>query len=288
MFYLFIASFIWAFSFGLIKGKLTDLDPNLVSFLRIIISFLIFLPFLKLKKVKDKKLFIHLIMIGAVQFGLMYVAYIYAFQFLKAYEVALFTILTPLYVTVLNDFMNKRFDYVALLSAIVAIIGAGVIVYSKLGHMELVTGILLVQLSNICFASGQIYYKKVMSKQTSVLSADIFAVMYFGALLITGFFALSSVTWSTVSISNSQIMAILYLGAIASGLGFYFWNMGAIRSKIPTLAVMNNAKIPIAVLCSIFIFGEKADWMRLLLGGGLMVASVMISEKKGPSMRQPL
>ena len=74
-------------------------------------------------------------------------------------------------------------------------------------------------------------------------------------------------------------MSLLYLGVVASGLGFYLWNVGITKSKIATIAVMNNAKIPIAVLCSIFIFSENADWMRLAIGGSLMIISVVISEK---------
>ena len=42
---------------------------------------------------------------------------------------------------------------------------------------------------------------------------------------------------------------------------------------------MNNAKIPLAVLCAIFIFGEYASWVRLLIGGGVMLVSVIISDE---------
>ena len=279
MFYLLIASFIWAFSFGLIKGKLTNLDPNLVSFLRILISFLIFIPVLKLKKVKSPKLLVHLLLIGAIQFGFMYIAYIHSFRYLKAYEVALFTILTPIYVTIINDFFNKRFDYMALISALVAIIGAGIIVYSRFGYMDFIGGVIVLQLSNICFAVGQIYYKKIMTKHTKIQSSDIFAIMYLGALIVTGTFTMATVKWNTVSINNSQLMSLLYLGMISSGLCFYLWNVGIMKSKMATVAVMNNAKIPLAVLCSIFIFSENADWMRLAIGGSFMIISVVISEK---------
>ena len=284
MFYLLIASIIWGFSFGLIKEELTDLDPNFVSFVRILISLLIFLPVMRLKKIKNPKLTLHLLVIGAIQFGLMYVAYIYAFQFLKAYEVALFTILTPVYVTIINDMLNKRFDHIAFISAVVAITGTGVIVYNKLDSADFLTGVMMVQLSNLCFASGQVYYKRIMAKHSSIKSSDVFALMCMGALAITGIFTFSSVDFSIISVTNSQIMTLLYLGVIASGLGFYLWNVGTIKSKVSTLAVMNNAKIPLAVLISILAFGESANWKRLLIGGGLMIISVIIRENKSELM----
>jgi len=43
MLWLLIVSFIWAFSFGLIKTQLTGLDSALVSFIRLLISFFVFL-----------------------------------------------------------------------------------------------------------------------------------------------------------------------------------------------------------------------------------------------------
>ncbi|HBA92554.1 MAG TPA: EamA family transporter, partial [Anaerolineaceae bacterium] len=90
MIYLLVVSLIWAFSFGLIKGQLTGLDANFVAAARLVISLAVFLPFLRLRNVPGR-LRLRLILTGAVQYGLMYIAYTYAFQYLQAYEVALFT-----------------------------------------------------------------------------------------------------------------------------------------------------------------------------------------------------
>lgn len=283
MIYLLITSLVWAFSFGLIKNQLSGLDPNLVAFLRLFISFIIFVPFLNFKKLKhqyrNKSLTIHLLAIGAIQFGLMYSTYIYAFQFLKAYEVALFTIFTPIYVTLINDFVNKKgLDFAAILSSILAVVGAGVIVFKRMNDDMFLTGILLVQASNLCFAAGQIYYKNLMSKLPEVHNSEIFAIPYLGGFAVTLVFALGSVKWTGLTISTSQLGAIIYLGLIASGLCFFLWNKGATMVEASTLAVMNNAKIPLAVLCSIFIFGESADWIRVVIGGGIMLFSVFVSD----------
>ena len=284
MIYLVITSLIWAFSFGLIKNQLSGLDANLVAFLRLFISFMIFVPFLNTKKLKhqykNKSIIFHLLAVGAIQFGLMYSTYIYSFQFLKAYEVALFTILTPIYVTLINDFVNKKgIDLTAALSALLAVVGAGVIVFKRMGDDMFLTGILLVQASNLCFAAGQIYYKNLMSKLSDVHNSEIFAIPYLGGFAITLLFALGSVKWTGLTMSTTQLGAIVYLGMIASGLCFFLWNKGATVVKASTLAVMNNAKIPLAVLCSIFIFGESVDWLRVIIGGGIMLFSVFVSDK---------
>lgn len=285
MTYLLMTSLIWAFSFGLIKNQLTGLDANLVSFLRLFISLLVFIPFLNLKKLKikhkNKSIVFHLLIIGAIQFGLMYSTYIYSFQFLKAYEVALFTILTPIYVTFVNDLLNKKgIDLVAALSAILAVLGAGVIVYRRLGDDLFVTGVVLVQISNLCFAVGQIYYRNLMQKLPEVSHSEIFAIPYLGGALITLIFSFTTANWNTVVINSSQLFTIVYLGLVASGIGFFLWNKGTTLVKTSTLAVMNNVKIPLAVLCAILIFGESTNWARLLIGGGIMLFSVIISDEE--------
>src|SRR5512133_3881108 len=100
MLYLFAASLIWAFSFGLIKGNLAGVDPAFVSFVRMGVSFVLFVPFIRTKTVSTR-LTLQLLIVGAVQYGLMYLFYIRSYQSLEAYQVALFTVFTPLYVTLI-------------------------------------------------------------------------------------------------------------------------------------------------------------------------------------------
>jgi drug/metabolite transporter (DMT)-like permease len=102
MIYLLVVSIIWSLSFSLIKGNLTEVDPYFVSFSRLLISFIVFLPFIRIRRVKYSYL-IHLLVIGALQYGLMYTAYINAYQYLKAYEIAVLTIFTPLFVVLIYD-----------------------------------------------------------------------------------------------------------------------------------------------------------------------------------------
>jgi hypothetical protein len=40
---------------------------------------------------------------------------------------------------------------------------------------------------------------------------------------------------------------------------------------------MNNGYIPMAVIASIVLFSEEADLVRLIIGGGLILLSVVVS-----------
>ncbi len=66
---------------------------------------------------------------------------------------------------------------------------------------------------------------------------------------------------------------------ISSGACFFWWNLGASRVNAGTLAVFNNAKVPLGVACSLLFFGEHADLPRLLVGGVLMAAALWVAER---------
>ena len=102
--YLAVVSIIWALSFGLIGQALSDVDPFFAAAVRLGIAGLVFLPFLRWSKIPNGSHF-KLIGCGAVQFGIMYVCYMKAYQFApgQSHLVALFSILTPLYVVLIND-----------------------------------------------------------------------------------------------------------------------------------------------------------------------------------------
>jgi drug/metabolite transporter (DMT)-like permease len=277
MVYLLIVSLIWAFSFGLIKGNLTNVDSNFVAFARLFISFLIFLPFIKLNSVNNG-VKIKLLLVGAIQYGLMYISYLYAFQFLKAYEIVLFTIFTPIYVVAINDFIQKKIHICFYLTSLLAILGAAIIVWQNISSDNFLFGFLLMQISNIAFAFGQIYYKKFMSQLPNKKDTTVFALLYFGGFLTALIFSLFTTDFRTISLTNNEIMTILYLGIIASGVGFFLWNYGARKTNAGSLAIFNNLKIPIGIFVSILFFKESVDLLNLLFGGLIVTIALGINE----------
>jgi carboxylate/amino acid/amine transporter len=277
MVYLLLVSLAWAFSFGLIKGNLTGVDSNFVSFARMFVSLLVFLPFIRLHKV-GRKLGLKLALTGMLQFGVMYIAYIAAFKTLQAYEVALFTIFTPIYVTLLEDALNKKFNPLYLLIALLAVAGTWVIKSGDIQSPGFLTGFLLVQVSNLCFAFGQVYYRRLMAKNPEVSDRQVFGLLYIGAVAVTLAASLVFTPLSSIQLSAKQIWTLVYLGAIASGVCFFFWNIGARKVNMGTLAIFNDLKIPLAVVVSLVFFGEKTNLPALLTGGTIMIAALVLNE----------
>lgn len=277
MFYLLLVSIIWGFSFGLIKTNLTTINPILVTGLRLLVACFVFLPFLKLRKV-DKKTLLPLLAIGSIQFGLMYIFYNWSFQFLKAFEVALFTIFTPFYVVVINNIIERKWNHFYLVTSILAIIGTGIIVHTGFNRPGMIAGFMIVQLSNICFSVGQVLYRRIMLLNGSIKDIEIFAIPYFGGFLTAAVVSMALVDWSKIIITSTQWWNLLYLGALASGLGFFLWNYGARRTNIGALAIFNNLKIPLAITVSLIFFHEQADLPSLLLGGLIVLGSLLLNE----------
>lgn len=277
MVYLFLVSIIWAFSFGLIKTNLTSLHPIVVTGLRLFIATLVFLPFLRMHKIPGKTRW-SLFIIGGIQFGLMYIFYNISFQYLKAFEVALFTIFTPLFVTVVSNVIERKWNNPYLLTSILAIIGTAIIVHTGFSRPGMILGFVMVQLSNLCFAIGQVYYRRTMIKAGNVKDMEIFALPYLGGFVAALIVSVFYVNFSEIRITTSQWLNLIYLGALASGLGFFMWNYGARRTNIGALAIFNNLKIPLSITVSLIFFHEKTDIQSLLIGGSIVIVSLVINQ----------
>jgi carboxylate/amino acid/amine transporter len=277
MWILLLVSIAWGFSFGLIKGNLSGVDSNFVSFARMLLSLIVFLPLIKFKKI-DKSLFWRLFTAGGLQFGVMYIAYIGSFRYLKAYEVALFTIFTPIYVTLINDAMNKKFKPVYLLTAFLAVAGTWVIEQSQILSADVLKGFLLVQVSNLAFAFGQIYYRRIMTGRVELKDHDAFGVLYLGAAAITALATLVFTPLKTLTLNAVEIWTLVYLGIFASGICFFLWNLGARQVDAGALAIFNDMKIPLAVAISLLVFGEKTNLLNLIIGGAIVVVSLIFNE----------
>jgi drug/metabolite transporter (DMT)-like permease len=219
--------------------------------------------------------------IGALQFGLMYLLYITSFHWLRSSEVALFTIFTPLFVTLISDLLERRMSWIFLATALLAVLGTGICVWSGLARAGIFKGFLLMQGANLCFALGQLLYRRLVPT-TGKRDQELMGLLYLGAAVVAVAVAMPSVQWDRViSMSLHQLVVLTYLGVVASGLGFFLFNAGARRTDIGTLAIFNNMKIPLAILASGLVFQEAVDWPRLALGGAVIACALGLNGLAG-------
>jgi drug/metabolite transporter (DMT)-like permease len=283
MLYLALVSVIWAFSFGLIGSALSGVDSFLVATLRLGAASILFLPFLRLKDIGSIDRF-RLIIYGAIQFGLMYACYMRAYQFIPSHLVAIFSILTPVYVVLIHDLRRRTFSKHYLWIAILSVLGAASIKAKTVPSGDIWMGFGLMQAAGIAFAFGQVAYRDWKRANPQVPDRSVFALLSLGGVFSVGCFSLMLTDFQAVELTTDHWKAILYLGCVASGLGFFLWNKGASVSNPGTLAAFNNAVVPLAVLFSLFIFGEAdsldtESLVRLVLGAGLIGTALFLGQR---------
>ena len=283
MIYLAIVSLLWAFSFGLIGNALSGVDSFFTATVRLGCATLLFLPFLRTKEIVrvDR---LRLVLIGAVQFGVMYACYMRAFQYLPSHLVAIFSILTPLYVVILHDLRQRTFSSRYLVAALLSVLGAAAIKAKTIPTGDFWIGFGLMQAAGIAFAYGQIAYRDWKHGNPQTKDRSVFALLAMGGTTCAGIAGALLSDWSTLEVKPDQWKTIFYLGFVASGVGFFLWNKGASKSNPGTLAAFNNAVVPLAVLCSLFIFGESQSMdlengIRLALGSALILGALVVSQR---------
>lgn len=275
--YLVFVTLLWAFSFSLIGEYLAgQVDSYFAVLTRVLIAGLVFLPLTRWHGVAPafKR---GMLLIGALQFGVTYVCLYLSFSVLTVPEVLLFTILTPLHVTLIEDAFNRRFNPWALLAALVAVAGAAIIRYDQLGT-DFYVGFFLLQIANFTFAAGQVFYKHLLVRHPSdIPQYRRFGYFYLGALAVALPAFLLFGNAARLPTSAIQWWVLVWLGMVASGLGLYWWNKGASLVDGGTLAVMNNALVPAGLLVNLLLWNRDADLWRLSLGGAVIASSLLLT-----------
>ncbi|MCV9879058.1 carboxylate/amino acid/amine transporter [Brenneria izbisi] len=273
-----ITTILWAFSFSLIGEYLAgQVDSWFSVLMRVGLAALVFLPFLRWRGYAPRVLFLYLL-VGACQLGIMYLFVFQAYLYLTVPEFLLFTVMTPLYVTLIYDLLRRerlRWGYV--FSALLAVLGAAVIRYDEISP-HFVWGLILVQAANIFFAIGQVGYKRLMEVHP-MPQHTAFSWFYLGAL------AVSVIAWllfgnpDKLPTTSLQWGILVWLGVAASGLGYFMWNYGATQVDAGTLGIMNNFHVPAALLVNLAIWQEKPHWPSFIIGALIIMSSLWVHRR---------
>ena len=276
--YLIAVTLLWAFSFSLIGEYLAgQVDSYFAVLTRILLSCVLFLPLLRPHKL-PAGMAPGLLMIGASQFGITYICLYLSLELLTVPEVLLFTIFTPLYIALIDNALRRQFSLGPVIATLIAVIGAGIIRYDGLSD-DYVKGFLLLQLANLAFAAGQVGYAHLIRRCGADSSQQWsgFGLFFIGALLVALPAWLLLGDHRRLPSTSLQWGVLGWLGLVASGLGFFFWNRGATQVDAGTLGIMNNALIPAGLLVNLIIWNQQADLLRLALGGAVIGFSLWLN-----------
>ncbi|AAV81711.1 MAG TPA: EamA family transporter [Idiomarina loihiensis] len=279
---LILITLLWAASFSLIGVYLAgQVDGYLVVFIRMVLALITVLPLFRWRHLSPQNgqlpQLAKLAVIGAVQIGAMYLFLYHAFLYLSIAEVLLFTIFTPLYITLIDELIlnRKHLPLLWWIAAAVSVCGAAIIRYQPLSD-DFITGFFLIQAANACFAAGQVAYKRLPTGKTLEQSQQ-FAAFFFGASVIAGLGVLFFGDLTKMPTTNLQWGILLWLGIVASGLGYLGWNLSGKRVNTGQLATMNNALIPAGILVNVIFWEQSFDYTRLSIGALIIILAVWLA-----------
>ncbi len=277
--YLALVTVVWAVSFNLIGVVLAGkVDSDFAVLVRVALAALVFLPFLRWRGVPGF-LRAGTMVAGALQFGVTYLCLYRSFTYLSVAEVLLFTIFTPIYIRLIDDCFNRRFSLRAFATALLAEFGCWIIRHDAISQ-DYIAAFLILQLANFTFALGQVGYKYLVLRSANPLPQyRIFGYFFLGALLVALPSFLIFGNAARLPTTGVQWATLVWMGLIASALGFYLWNKGACLVDAGTLGTMNNMHIPVGLLLNLLVWNRGENLLRLVLGGAVITLAVWFSRQ---------
>lgn len=277
MYHLLAVNLIWSFSFSLIGQYLAgQVDSDFAVLVRVAIAALIFLPFMHWRGL-PARLLGGFWLAGALQFGITYLCLYRSFSVLSVPEVLLFTVLTPIYVTLLEDALVGRFNRWALFAAAVAVGGGILIRYQPLAG-EFLWGFVLLQIANATFAAGQVLCRRLLLQYRPALPLyRFFGHFFLGALVLVLPSFLIFGDPARLAQTAVQWGVLVWMGVFATALGMFWWVKGSTRVDAGLLAIMNELHVPLGLLVNLLIWNRDADLARIAAGGSVILASLWIN-----------
>lgn len=277
MSYLLIVNLIWSFSFSLIGQYLAgQVDSDFAVLARVAVAALVFLPFTVWRGL-PARLAAGFWLAGALQFGITYLCLYRSFSVLTVPEVLLFTVLTPIYVTLIEDALERRFNRWALFAAAVAV-GGGILIRWQPLAGEFLWGFVLLQIANATFAAGQVLCRHLLLHHPVELPLyRFFGHFFLGALVLVLPSFLLFGNPDKLPVTAMQWGVLLWMGLFATALGMFWWVKGSTRVDAGTLAVMNELHVPLGLLVNLLIWNRDADLAKIALGGSVILLSLAIN-----------
>ncbi|HLR17146.1 MAG TPA: carboxylate/amino acid/amine transporter [Alcanivoracaceae bacterium] len=278
--YLIIVTLLWALSFNFIGAFLANqVDSYFAVLTRVVLALAVFLPMTRFRAVPRAFMW-GVALCGALQFGVTYLGLYLSFNLLTVPEVLLFTVLTPLHITLINDALEKRFNPWALLAAALAVFGAVVIRAEPITE-DYLTGFVLLQVANASFAAGMVGYKHLVRRYPSSIPLhQRFGYFFLGALAVVLPAWLLLGDPQGVPQNTTQWGVLLWMGLLATALGQFWWNKGATMVSGGTLAVMNNVSVPLGILINVVFWQAELDAVRFAIGAALIVGSLLFIRRR--------
>ena len=190
---------------------------------------------------------------------------------------------SPLWVALFAAwFLNERLSRVGLIGLVVAFAGAAVVALSATTELRIALNAVAILGAAVCQALYIVLTKPLLGRYRPL---DITATTaWVGAVLALPFAA--RLPSQAVAASAESTLSIVYLGLIASALGFLLWTRALSDLPASVLSSALSLVPPLANLIAWWLLGEVPG-RGVLAGGGLVVIGVAMVVSRG-ARTQPI
>lgn len=275
-----VTSAIWGSTFVMIKGALADASPLIFLAMRFILAGLLLLAVLGRGRVDREAIFPGFIL-GLFLFGgglLQTRGLIYTTPSKSAFLTGFSVILVP----VIMIFHGRKTRSANLLGGVLGLFGIYLLVApSGMGAVN--KGDILTLAGAICFAVHIVLVGQYTKKFSFLHLVPV-------QILVVGLLSLAALPFEpdrTLHLTGRLVVAILVTAVLATGLAFSIQNWAQQYIPAAHTALIFTLEPVFAALFSWLITGEHLG-SRALLGSGLILAGMVISEIWGASMPSPV
>ena len=274
-----LATIIWGFGFVVVKESVNTIGPIYLVALRFTLAAVsLYLIFFKRIKFTDKRIVTDCIFLGALLFlG-------YAFQTIgavdttggkSAFLTAVYVLIVPFFSWILDK--NNRPDIYAIVSAILGIIGVGII--SLNGESGINIGDAMTLGCAVFYAVHMVFVEKLNKDRDAItttflqlVSVAVFAWLF--APIYDG-----QVSFETL-LNFDVIKSVLYLGLLSTMLAYILQNASQkVVSASNTALVLSLESVFGALFSAIFLPNENLSF-KMIFGAVILTFSIIMAQTK--------
>ena len=274
LFGLFIVTIFWGFGFVWVDITVNTIRPPYIVGIRMAIAsliiFLIFMP--KILKTTKKDILYSIPIAIALFLG--FILQTYAAEYMTVGKVSFFTGANVVMVPFLSFFIFKTdLSIKSFLCAIIAIVGLGILALEKDFSIK------LYDIFGLLCALFLAMHITLVGNAARKIDAIIltFWQLFIAAILSFAFGFIINEPISISSFSTNVILSLIALGLFSTFIAYALQNICQKYTTASKASLVLSLESFIGAVLGIIILGELFS-MRLLVGGGLVLLAIIISE----------
>ena len=287
----FVATFLWASSYVLIKWSLTEMDPISIAYVRYLVGgislFIIYSLLIKGYKIRSglKVTKIIVWLLGFTGFFIAPVFQYWGLDLLTATQVAFLMNLTPLWVLVFgNILMGEKPNTIQSIGIGIVFIGILLYYLKEIILLKWETiGIIVTLTASVSWALYIILTRYHLITNTQTLNNEKGYIiklttysMIIGSVLLTPFSTNFYSNLIQYRISINVLMILLWLGVVNTALAYTIWNHSLKYLKAFQASIIQSMILIEVLILSLIFLNESVNILKLsgilvLTGGVILV-----------------